>query len=144
MIRLEVKNAKALRAALNKYKNDAVKEFDSITKLSAQEIEGVAKRLSPIDDGTLRQSIKTEKEYKLSYKVTAYAKYSAFQEFGTGGLVNIPDGWERMAAKFKGKGVKQVNIKPHPFMYPAFKIGSKLYNKYLKDKIKELNSKFND
>jgi len=42
-------------------------------------------------------------------------------EFGTGGLVDVPSGLEDYAMKFKGAGIKQVNLFPRPFLIPAFK-----------------------
>ena len=122
-----------------------VKEFEEITQIRSQEIEYEAKRLAPVDDSFLRSSIKSEKQNKpLTYKVTAYMPYAPFQEFGTGGLVNIPNGWGEMAAQFKGKGIRQINMQAQPFMYPAFVKGSKLYIKDLKHSLKRLNKDFNN
>ena len=70
--------------------------------------------------------------------------YSAYHEFGTGRLVSIPDGWEEMAAQFKGKGIREVNIMPRPFMRPAFIEGSKNYKKDLDKALKDLTNKFNN
>jgi len=145
MVQLKVQNIKGVTDAIKMYGKDAEKEIGNVTKINAQEIEGNAKRFAPIDDSFLRNSIRSEQqENKLSYKITAYMPYSAFQEFGTGALVNIQEGWGAMASLFKGKGIKQVNIKPHPFMYPAFVIGRKQYAKDIKDALKSLNKRFNN
>ncbi len=143
MVKISVTGVNELKAAFKKYGNDAVKEFASITEFKAREIEQKAKSLAPYDNGTLRQNIRAEKQSELDWKVTSYMPYSAFQEFGTGGLVNIPDGWKSMAAQFKGRGIKQINIKPQPFMYPAFVFGRKTYKKDIEDSLKRLNNKFN-
>jgi HK97 gp10 family phage protein len=148
VVRLEVKNIKNVEAALKKYGDVAVKEFGRITKDTAQEILGTAKILAPKDEGAragIVAGLKSEQqESPLHYKVTAYATHSAYQEFGTGGLVNINEGWGEMARQFIGKGIRQVNLSPQPFMYPAFVKGRKIFNDDLKDSIKHLNNKFNN
>jgi len=145
MIKLDVTNTNKVIDSIEKYGEDAVKEIKSVTKITAQEVEDEAKSLAPIDKGTLRQSIRAEQqEAPLTYKVTAYMPYSAYHEFGTGGLVNIPKGWGEMASRFKGKGIKQVNIKARPFMYPAYLKGKMIFSKNIKDALKHLNKKFNN
>ena len=144
MVRLELKNTDKVIKALEKYGDDAVKEFSNVTKFTAKEIEAEAKRLAPIKDGTLRQNIRAEQqETSLDWKVTSYMPYSAYMEFGTGILVDIKEGWGEMASWFKGKGIKQVNINPRPFMYPAFVKGRSIFMRDIKDAIKALNKKFN-
>ena len=69
--------------------------------------------------------------------------YSAYMEFGTGSKVKINEDWGEMAARFKGKGIREVNLQPRPFMYPAFVIGRKNYNKELREEFKILAKKFN-
>ena len=41
-------------------------------------------------------------------------------EFGTGGLVSVPTELQDEAIKFKGRGIKKINIRPRPYLYPAF------------------------
>ena len=145
MVKISVTNIKKVEAAFKKYGDEAVKELAEVTKIKAHEIENRAKSLAPVDDGTLRQNIRAEKqESLLEWRVTSYMPYSAFQEFGTGGLVNIPEGWESMASRFKGKGIKQINMSPQPFMYPAFVFGRATYEKDIEDSLKHLNNKFNN
>ena len=66
------------------------------------------------------------------------APYSAYMEFGTGGLVEVPKELKDQAIKFKGNGVKQVNLRPQPYLYPAFVKGRKNYIKSLKKELKRL------
>ena len=47
-------------------------------------------------------------------------EYAPYQEFGTGAMVDIPKGLEAEAAQFRGKGKRQVNIRPRYFFYPPF------------------------
>jgi HK97 gp10 family phage protein len=73
---------------------------------SALNIESMAKRLAPVNMNTLRGSI-YKKERKVEkgivYTVGAKASYAAYVEFGTGGKVSIPAGFEDLANGFKGK-----------------------------------------
>ena len=73
---------------------------------SALNIESMAKRLAPVNMNTLRGSIyKKERsvEKGIVYTVGAKASYAAYIEFGTGGKVSIPAGFEELASGFKGK-----------------------------------------
>ena len=133
----------ALLKKFDKFGKAGEKEVEALTRLAANEIEAEAKRLAPVDLGKLRQGIRAEEITKKSWTVTAYEKYSAFMEFGTGGLVSIPKGWEAMAAQFRGRGIKKINLTPQPFLYPAFKKGGKMYRKDLKKSLEMLTDKFN-
>ena len=93
--------------------------------------------------GFLRNQIHTDEVNEYNYEIVARAKYSAYLEFGTGGLVNVPEELKELAIKFKGKGVRQVNIMPQPFLYPAFVKGRKQYLKDLQDGLDSLTSKYN-
>ena len=70
---------------------------------SALKIEKAAKRNAPVNMGTLRQSIHATSKDKLTHYVEVGASYGAYVEFGTGGKVSIPLGYEQYAATFKGK-----------------------------------------
>jgi HK97 gp10 family phage protein len=69
---------------------------------SALRIEKQAKRNAPVNFGTLRQSIHATSKDKLTHYVEVQASYGAYVEFGTGGKVSIPSGYEQYAASFKG------------------------------------------
>ena len=122
---------------------EGVKEFSSITKLTAQDIEGNAKINAPIDLGKLRQSIHAVKITDLAYKVNVGVEYGAYMEFGTGALVTVPDELKSVAMHFIGKGVRQINLRPQPYLYPAFVKGRVQYIKDLKGSIKHLTKKIN-
>ena len=53
----------------------------------------------------------------LNAEVGFTARYAAYVEFGTGGLVDVPIGLEDYAIQFKGKGIKQVNLPSRPFLF---------------------------
>jgi HK97 gp10 family phage protein len=73
---------------------------------SALNIQSGAKRLAPVNFGQLRNSIylKEQKVEKgIVFTVGAKASYAPYVEFGTGGKVSIPSGFEELASGFKGK-----------------------------------------
>lgn len=99
-----------------KYKEEYV---DLLTE-TIQNIETEAISAAPTDLGVLRNSINGEVD-GLNGVVGSTVKYSPYIEFGTGGLVDVPAGLEDYAMKFKGAGIKQVNLFPRPYLIPAFK-----------------------
>lgn len=138
---------KGLQELLKKFKTldkEIVKNVDDLLEGSAQEIEIDAKVAAPVNKlksgGSLRQGIKAEpiQGEKLGYRVVAKEKYSAFMEFGTGGKVKVPAELKDIAIQFKGKGIREVNIQPRPFLYPAFVKHRKILIKDLKDYLKTL------
>ena len=128
--------------ALSPKAHDAIVQ---ITEDNAQEIVLNAKTLAPVNKhpnitgGDLKQGIANEKvEGKIAQVIYARKKYSAYVEFGTGGKVQIPEELKELAAKFKGKGIREVNMQPQPFLYPSFVKGRAQYLKDLKDNLKVL------
>ena len=87
---------------------------------SALTIQSSAKRLAPVDLGFLRNNIALVPIGDLTFSVEAKAKYSAYIEFGTGGQVSIPAGYEDLAMMFKGRGLRTINIRPQPFLIPSY------------------------
>ena len=97
--------------------SEVLKRFDTLdTKIqqevkdeinaSALNIQSGAKRLAPVNFGQLRNSIylKEQKVEKgVVFTVGAKASYAPYVEFGTGGKVSIPAGFEELASGFKGK-----------------------------------------
>jgi phage gpG-like protein len=73
-----------------------------------------------VDTGRLKNAITQKKISKLNYEIVAQTNYAAYVEFGTGGLVDIPQGLEAYAAQFKGKGIRKVNLPARPYLFPSF------------------------
>lgn len=116
------KGFKGLDKLLKKLKDAGSKlpeKIGVVVQANANEMAQTARRLAPIDKGKLRQSIRKTKVNDLEAKVTAGVKYAAYQEFGTGGLVDVPPELEDIAIKFKGRGIRRIDMRPQPFMYPA-------------------------
>lgn len=109
------------------------KEMNVILADNSRQLARSAIRFAPYDFGKLKQSIRAVKGEDLSWKVVVMAKYGAYMEFGTGGLVRVPEEMQEMAIQFLGKGVRQVNLKPQPYLYPAFELQRDQYINDLQD-----------
>ena len=83
------------------------------------DISDDAKSRVPVDKGFLKNSI-TPTANELNGEVKVGMHYAPYVEFGTGGLVDVPTGLEDFAIKYIGNGIKQVNLAPRPFLFPAF------------------------
>lgn len=145
---MAVRNLKSVLKSLEKFGKEADLLVAESTTQAANEIAAEAKRLAPVNKkvgkgGYLRNQIRTHEVNPLSYEVVAAAPYSAYMEFGTGGLVNVPTELQEMAIKFKGNGIKQINLHPQPFLYPALLKGRVHYLDDLTDNLNDLTKKYN-
>ena len=141
-------NLKINQSDLNKLKNklDKMRAFESKTLSNelgktGMEIVRLAKRSAPVDKGSLKQSISTQRSGK-SVNVVAAANYAPYVEFGTGGSVDLTDMIElgippSYAAQFKGKGIRDVNLPARPFFFSSARIGFKNLLNRLNGEIKK-------
>lgn len=116
-IKMTIKGNKSYYSNLSKLYREDVEDF---LAEAIQNTETEAVQAAPVDMGFLRASSYSEIE-GLEGVVGFKAQYAAIQEFGTGGLVDVPAGLEEYAIQWKGEGIKQINIPPQPFLYPAWK-----------------------
>jgi hypothetical protein len=88
-----------------------------------------------VDTGRLLNSISFKKDQFLSYQFVAQTDYAVYIEFGTGNLFVNPErqGWVDLAAKYKGKGIKKVNLPPRPYMRPSILAYWPIYQKRVRD-----------
>ena len=119
-ITAKIDGIKAIQDKLNELSKESQQGLANEINNSALNIQRNAKRNVVVDNGFLRGSIALEPISELTYTVEAKAKYAPYVEFGTGGLVDIPAGYEQYAAIFKGKGIRKVNLRARPFLIPAF------------------------
>ena len=131
-----VKNINSVISELRKYGKEAEQLIEGITEQSARKIEKDAKQYAPANFGKLGQSINAFKESSSNWVIVAGAPYAAYVEFGTGGLVNVPTELKDIAITWKGKGIRKINLRPRPYMYPALLKGR---NEYLETLKKALN-----
>ena len=111
------------------------KEIEEIVEDNTRQLARSAKRFAgaSVDLGFLRNSIRVAKNGKLEWRVVVLAKYGPYIEFGTGGLVRVPDELKELALQFKGRGVKKIDIRPQPYLYPAFELQRDQFIKDIKD-----------
>ena len=127
---MEVKGINEVVSNLRKFGKEAEKDIAGVTEMVARNIESYAKSQAPANFGKLGQSIQAKKINEYNWAIEAggvVAPYAPFVEFGTGGLVNVPDELKDQAIKFKGKGIKQVNLRARPYLYPSLLRGRKEY-----------------
>lgn len=81
------------------------------------ETETLSKARVPVASGELQRSINKGKEGDWIWTVGTNVNYAPFVEFGTGALVDIPQGLEDYAIQFKGAGIKEVNLPARPYLF---------------------------
>ena len=112
----------SLQNALKKLDDRLVKEVSNEINASALKIQSDAKRLAPVNMGYLRNSIVLEGQIgSLTYNVEARMPYAPYVEFGTGGKVSIPTGYEEYAALFKGTR-KVIGMRAQPYLIPSYEM----------------------
>ena len=137
---MAIKGINEVIAEIKKLGKQAIQDIEDETEAIAKQIELDAKSNAPADLGKLGQSIISYKQDDLNWVIearTSVAPYAPYIEFGTGGLVEVPAELQEMAIQFKGKGIKQVNLLPRPYLYPALLKGRKDYLKRLKIIVKK-------
>jgi len=138
---MKIKGVNSVIADLRKYGKEAEKDIQGVTEQVARNIEKNAKSGVVANFGKLGQSIQAVKINDYNWSIEAggiLAPYAPFVEFGTGGLVQVPDELKQQAIKFKGKGIRQVNLRARPYLYPALLRGRAEYL----DKLKKVLSKY--
>jgi len=138
---MQVKGINEVISKLRQYGKEAERDIEGVTELVARNIEKDAKNLAPTNFGKLGQSIQAVKQNPTNWTIEAggaIAPYAPFVEFGTGGLVVVPQELKELAIKFKGKGVKKINLRARPYLYPALLKGRAEYL----DKLKKVLSKY--
>lgn len=138
---MQLKGINSVISDIRKYGKEAEKDIAGVTELVARNIEKYAKQTAPANLGKLGQSIQAEKVNDYNWNIEAggiLAPYAPFIEFGTGGLVDVPTELKEVAIKFKGKGIKQVNLRARPYLYPALLKGRIEYI----DKLKKVLEKY--
>ena len=123
MISVSLIGMDKLQKAIESKNKALIDGVDNELKATTMEISSKQVGRAPIDTGKLRQSLHWVKDADLSYTLASKgmgSEYAPYVEFGTGGLVDIPKGLESEAAKFKGRGIRKVNMKAQPFFFAPF------------------------
>ena len=132
-------NITGLQETLNKLNAQSL-EIQSFLKSEFQntglETLNEAKSKVPVDNNNLRKSSNYEPINEgLGFKVSFSADYAPYVEFGTGGSVLIPKGWEDVAIQFKGKGLRTINLPARPYLIPSFEKNVKLMESRIEAKL---------
>ena len=130
----------------NKLSKEVHKKVGLVTRENAKEISANARKNARAkgiwDLGDLVGNISYEKvNDTFNYKIFAREKYSAYLEFGTGGMVKVPNELIKIASEFIGKGVKEINLPARPYLYPAFVKGRQQFLEDLEDLLKKETKK---
>lgn len=120
MIRVSVVGTDKLLAALQKAEKKLQDGVNREMDAAVMEINAKQIAAAPVDKGILRAGNRYDISRPLNKVLYNKVEYAPYQEFGTGGLVSIPDGLEAEASIFKGAGIRQVNMRPQPFFYRPY------------------------
>ena len=106
-ITIDIANMTNVNKRFEKLSQDVKNNLKNEINASALKIQSDAKKLAPVNLGTLRNTIYLAEDSKSNnqyvFGVGSTASYAAYVEFGTGGKVRIPSGYENYAAQFKDK-----------------------------------------
>ena len=119
-LKFDIRGFKEIEAALNKRVEAVTKGVDAEMDKSVLEINAKQVGYTPVDTGLLRESNGFDISKPLQKQLFNRTEYAGYIEFGTGGLVNIPNGLEDQAFPWKGAGIRQVNMRAQPFFFRAF------------------------
>jgi HK97 gp10 family phage protein len=142
-ILFRIEGLDALITRLGKLAPEIAKEVAMEVNASALAIQSKARRDVVVDNSTLRSSIQLKeinRGDKIMYTVGSRLKYAPYVEFGTGGTVNVPAGYEDFAIQFKGKGIRKINLRPRPYLIPAFESEIPILRKNIQNVIKNVKS----
>lgn len=145
-VSFKIEGLDALIKRLGKLPIEIEKEVAEEVNASALAIQSKAKKsvaANSIDNGTLLGSIQLVsvlKDKRILYTVGSRLKYAPYVEFGTGGTVSVPAGYEDFAIQFKGKGIRKVNLRPRPYLIPAFESEMPILRKNIQKVIKNVKS----
>lgn len=114
---LNIRGLKGVQDALKRKEKAVTTGLDLEMNAYVIDIEAAAIRKAPVDTGKLRQGFFIDTSKKLNKSVGNSKEYAPYVEFGTGTLVNVPKGLEEYAMRFKGKGIKKVNLPARPFLF---------------------------
>ena len=142
-ILFRIEGLDALITRIGKLAPEIAKEVAMEVNASALAIQSKARRDVVVDNSTLRSSIQLKEVNrgdKIMYTVGSRLKYAPYVEFGTGGTVNVPAGYEDFAMQFKGKGIRKINLRPRPYLIPAFESEIPILRKNIQNVIKNVKS----
>ena len=143
MVEVKINKAdlKSLKNKLKELNQISQKEFANEIGKTANDSRNRMLRHVPVDTGQLKGSISTVLAGKKA-TLKAKKKYAPYVEFGTGKEVDLDDMLEiglpsSYAAKFKGKGIKEVNLPARPFFFNSIRVEFRKLLNRLEDRLKK-------
>lgn len=109
---------------LNSLGEDNSKECRAAIVNAVLKTERRAKNFAPVDKGFLKSSIHSQVE-DMGGSVYTFRHYAPYKEFGTGDQVVAPADVKDYAMTFKGKGLRKVNQRAQPYLFPALRLSVK-------------------
>lgn len=129
---IKVTGIKNALKAFESYKDSKTKDLEKATQKATVDVARKAKQNAPVDTGRLRSSIHRTSN-KLNGVVFTNVEYAPYIEFGTGSMVDVPEGLENYAMQFKGEGKRRVNMPAQPFLFPAWEAVRPQYIREVKE-----------
>ena len=126
--------------AMRKLRRDYRKDLELLVAKTTQDTSRQAKSGVPVRYSGIRQSIKPRVQ-GLQGEVSARVHYAPYVEYGTGSQVNVPGELREYAMQFKGKGLREVNRRAEPYLYPAFFVQRDRYFKGIKSLLRRAADK---
>jgi HK97 gp10 family phage protein len=120
MIKVSVVGTDKLLATLQKAEKKLQDGVNREMDAAVMEINAKQIAATPVDKGILRAGNRYDITRPLNKVLYNKVEYAPYQEFGTGGLVNIPQGLEAEAEIFRGAGIREVNMAPQPFFFRPY------------------------
>lgn len=117
---MNIKGMEGVKKMLDKANKAVNDTLDMEMTAFAIDVNRKQIQYTPVDTGRLKDGNNIKVETKLKKTIFNKITYGPYVEFGTGGLVRVPEGLEAYAMQFKGKGVKQINMNAQPFFFRAY------------------------
>lgn len=101
-----INNLKAVQDSFGKITDNVQEKVNASLAAFGNDVVSDAKRLCPVDEGNLRNSI-TFVQDDLSVTINVNANYAAYVEFGTRSFAQeyvggLPETWQEFASQFQG------------------------------------------
>jgi len=95
------------------------RKLENLVAVTVRQTSYNAKSFATVDKSGMKASIRPLNKGKTG-EVIVGAGYGPYVEFGTGSKVQVPPELREYAMQFKGAGIRQVNLRARPYLYPAY------------------------
>jgi hypothetical protein len=116
---------------------EAEKKIQEVILIATRQTSYNAKSFAAVDKSGMKNSIRPFNK-GLTGEVVVGVGYGPYVEFGTGSKVQVPAELKDYAMQFKGAGIRKVNTRAQPYLYPAFFLNREKFIKACDRILKEL------